>query len=69
MERRLTAAAITAFVLGVALMIPFEATITRIVGVVFCFAFIVLGVFAIANPERLAESAEPRSSVDPESIE
>jgi hypothetical protein len=54
-ERRLTLAAIAAFVAGVALMIPFEATITRILGVAALFAFIVLGVFAIASPERLGE--------------
>ena len=55
MERRLTIAAVAAFVAGVALMIPFEATITRILGVLCLFAFVVLGVFAIAQPERLAE--------------
>ncbi len=55
MERRLTIAAVAAFVAGVALMIPFEATITRILGVLCLFAFVVLGVFAIAQPERLAQ--------------
>lgn len=55
MERRLTIAAVAAFVAGTALMIPFEATITRILGVLCLFAFVVLGVFAIAQPERLAE--------------
>lgn len=55
-ERRLTVAAIAAFVLGVALMIPFEATITRILGVLCLFAFIVIGVFAIATPDRLGAS-------------
>jgi hypothetical protein len=54
-ERTLTLAAIAAFVLGVALMIPFEATATRILGVLSLFAFIVLGVFAIARPEHLDE--------------
>jgi hypothetical protein len=57
-ERRLTLAAVAAFVLGVALMIPFEATVTRILGVLCLFAFIVLGVFAIARPERLGEPPE-----------
>ena len=52
-ERRLTVAAVAAFVLGVALMIPFEAMTTRILGVLCLFAFIVIGVFAIADPDRL----------------
>lgn len=63
-ERRLTMLTIAAFALGVALMIPFEATATRILGVVSLFAFIVLGVFAVARPERLgappAEGAEDK---------
>jgi hypothetical protein len=57
-ERGLTAAALAAFVLGVALMIPFEAALTRALGVLALFAFIVLGVFAIARPERLGEPDE-----------
>jgi hypothetical protein len=57
-ERRLTFAAIAAFVLGIALMIPFDATVTRILGVLCLFAFIVIGVFAIATPERLGDAPE-----------
>jgi hypothetical protein len=34
-------------------MIPFEATITRIVGVLLLFAFIVGALFAIAEPRFL----------------
>jgi hypothetical protein len=49
---------IACFVVGVALMIPFEATITRILGVAALFAFIVSGVFAIADPEHLADEPE-----------
>jgi hypothetical protein len=52
---RLPILALGAFLLGVALMIPFEHTITRILGVVLLFAAIVGGVFAIATPELLAE--------------
>jgi len=37
-------------VAGMALMIPFEATITRILGVLLLFAFIVGGLFVIAEP-------------------
>jgi hypothetical protein len=40
-------------VAGVALMIPFDATVTRVLGIALMFAFIVVGVFAIANPEFL----------------
>ena len=54
-EKALTRIAIGCFVLGVALMIPFEATVTRILGVGFLAAFIVIGVFAIARPERLGD--------------
>jgi hypothetical protein len=38
-------------VAGLALMLPFEYTLTRVLGVTSMFAFIVVGVFAIANPE------------------
>jgi hypothetical protein len=38
---------------GLALMIPFEATLTRVLGIAALFAFIVVGVFAIANPDFL----------------
>ena len=52
-ERALTRAAIGALVLGAALMIPFEATLTRVLGMLCLAAFIVLGAFAVARPERL----------------
>jgi hypothetical protein len=38
---------------GLALMLGFEHTLTRIVGVLALFAFIVTGVFLIADPEFL----------------
>jgi len=41
-------------VLGVGLMVPFEATITRILGMTFLFAFIVGGAFVIAEPGFLS---------------
>ena len=47
--------AIACFVVGVALMVPFDYTITRILGVAALVAFVVIGVFALASPERLAE--------------
>jgi hypothetical protein len=42
------------FVVGVVLMVPFEATITRVLGVAALIAFVACGVFAIATPEFLA---------------
>ena len=41
-------------VVGVVLNVGFEHTITRIVGMLLLFAFIVLGVFLIADPKFLA---------------
>lgn len=38
---------------GVILMVAFDSPITITVGVVLLFAFIVIGVFAIANPAYL----------------
>lgn len=52
--KRLPLLALGSFALGVALMIPFEYTITRVVGVLALFGAIVAGVFAIATPETLA---------------
>lgn len=43
-----------AFLLGVGLMIPFEATLTRVLGMAFLFAFIVGGLFLIAEPSFLS---------------
>ncbi len=39
--------------IGLGLMLPFEALVTRIVGVTALFAFIVSGVFLIADPAFL----------------
>ena len=40
-------------VLGVALMIPFEGAIPRILGMACLIGFVIWGVFLIASPERL----------------
>jgi len=40
-----------AFLAGVALMLAFDATLTRIAGVVLLLGGIALGAFAIATPE------------------
>jgi hypothetical protein len=47
-----------AFVLGVGLMIPFEAAATRVLGMGFLFAFIVGGIFEIAEPGFLSADDE-----------
>jgi hypothetical protein len=60
--RRLPLLALGSFVLGVALMIPFEYTVTRILGVALLFAAIVAGVFAIAQPEWLSDEGEEPES-------
>jgi hypothetical protein len=58
---RLPLFALGSFVVGAALLFPFESTITRIVGIAALFAAIVGGVFAIATPELLEadEEGEP----------
>jgi hypothetical protein len=56
--KRLPQLALGAFVLGVALMIPFEYTVTRILGVAAMFGAIVAGVFAIASPELLSDERD-----------
>jgi hypothetical protein len=45
-------------VAGLALMIPFEATITRVLGVALLFAFIVGALFLIAEPEFLKDDRD-----------
>lgn len=41
-------------VAGLALMIPFEATITRVLGVACLFAFMIGGVFLVADERFLS---------------
>ena len=52
---RLETAAIACFVLGAGLLFPFKATLTILLGVLLLFASIVLGVFVLASPDRLAD--------------
>ncbi|NEE01052.1 hypothetical protein [Phytoactinopolyspora halotolerans] len=54
-ERRLTWIALALGLLGAGLLIPFDSAATRVAGVVAIFAFIGLGVFAIASPGQLAD--------------
>jgi hypothetical protein len=45
-------------VVGLALMLASDSWITRLLGVLALFAFIVIGVFLIADPAFLAEEDE-----------
>jgi uncharacterized membrane protein YkgB len=54
MKRRAVVAMFACLVAGLVLMIGFEHTVTRVLGVLALFAFIVTGVFLIADPEFLA---------------
>ena len=45
--------------LGGALLFPFDATITLALGVAFLLAFVVCGVFLIAEPGFLADDDPP----------
>ena len=45
-------------VLGVGLLFPFDATITLALGVAFLMAFIVCGVFLIADPGFLEDDGK-----------
>jgi len=58
MPGRLTGLALVALVAGLVLMLGFEATFTRIGGVLALLAFIGLGAFAIATPEFLGGDEE-----------
>lgn len=51
---RLPVAAVVAFVLGVGLMIPFDTTLTRLLGVISLAAFVLCGLAAVAEPRFLA---------------
>jgi hypothetical protein len=55
---RLLPICVASFVLGAADMIAFEAPLARIVGVALLFAFIVTGVFLVADPDWLGRDEE-----------
>jgi hypothetical protein len=50
---RLRVFMLAALTVGAILMFVFEATVTRVIGVVALFAFVVSGVFLIADPAML----------------
>jgi hypothetical protein len=58
MSLRRAALPLACFLVGATLMIGFEATITRILGMAALFAFIVSGVFAIADPAALGDDED-----------
>jgi hypothetical protein len=47
---RLLIPTVVAFCLGAGLMLPFEFTITRLLGVISFATFVVLGLLLVANP-------------------
>jgi energy-converting hydrogenase Eha subunit C len=55
---RLLPVCVGCFVLGALDMILFEAPLARIVGVALLFAFIVSGVFLVADPDWLGRDDE-----------
>jgi hypothetical protein len=57
---RLEVAAAACFALGVALLFPFDRTLTILFGVLLLFASVVCGVFVLASPERLAGEPDDR---------
>ena len=54
-RRALERAWIALLVVGLALMIPFEETVTLALGVACLLAFVALGVFLIADPAGLLD--------------
>jgi glucose uptake protein GlcU len=63
MSRGRLALTLGCFLTGVVLMVGFEATITRVLGMIALFAFIVSGVFLIADPAFLAEDEDEEQRV------
>jgi hypothetical protein len=59
-----TRAAVATFSFGVALMLAFDVTITRILGVMLLLAGIGLGVFVIATPEFTSDDEQRFQSED-----
>jgi hypothetical protein len=57
-RRAMEGAWIALLVVGLALMLPFEETITLALGVACMLAFVGLGVFLIAHPSALLEPGD-----------
>ena len=54
----LAIATLATLVVGVGLMIPFEATLTRVLGTACLLGFVVCGTFLVANPRDLGRDEE-----------
>jgi hypothetical protein len=61
----LIAATLASFVLGAGLLFAFEKAVTLVLGIVLLFAFIALGVFAIASPDYLAREDDQSELPEP----
>ena len=59
---RLEIGAVACFVLGAALLFPFEETLTILFGVLLLIASIVLGVFVLASPDRLEDEGRGQTA-------
>jgi UPF0716 family protein affecting phage T7 exclusion len=57
-RRALSWLVLASLVAGLVLMIPFEATVTRALGVVCLLAFVAGGLFLLATPDLLAAEEE-----------
>ncbi len=55
---------IGAFALGLVLMVGFEHPVTRVLGLLCLFGFIVSGVFLIADPESLGNGEDHSADGD-----
>jgi hypothetical protein len=58
-RERLPVAMLVCFVLGAGLMVPFNTVLTRTLGVLLLFAFVGLGLVAIAGPGASTLQDEP----------
>jgi hypothetical protein len=61
-RRAMEGAWIGLLVVGLALMLPFEETITLALGVACMLAFVGLGVFLIAHPSALLEPEDDKEA-------
>ena len=64
-SRGLRAGLVLSLVVGLALMLPFESALTRVLGMTALAAFIVLGVFTIAEPGFLSGDRDDPEDREP----
>jgi hypothetical protein len=63
---RLARAALACFIVGVALIFPFEYALTLTLGVLALLAFVVLGTFAIVTPDHLGARPDVEDAGPPD---